>query len=123
MEQLTINEALEKGYTHYIFQKDGFSFIKSISEMDPTDLERDDIVIVDPEPYHSVGMSAGDMKDFIVEQIACQSDDETGDDTDTVFDALVKHLDAKDFELICDKIQSVLNGINYYKPTEIKLIP
>lgn len=97
MEQLTVKEALDQGYQHYCFNKDGYQSLRDISDVDEDDLKRDDICIVNKEPENIGGISCDELKDLIGEHLQCQFDDLTGDDTNSVYEA-IKEVDFTDTE-------------------------
>lgn len=119
MQQLTVKEALKQGYTKYCFNSDGFQGLKDIDgEIDPSDFEREDIRIVNKEPYSPHGMSSKDIAELIAEHIECNHVDDSGDDTEQVYDA-IKEIDFTDAE---NKISEALSKLHYYRATDIKLV-
>jgi len=123
MNQLTVKQALEEGYTHFVYASDGYQAIKGIEDVlkdeKAIDFSRDDIYIVSKEPFHPSAPDNEELKDLIAEHVWVNHHDNTGDDTDAVFDAVK----AIDFNDISERIQSALNGLNYYHQTNIKLVP
>ena len=119
MQQLSVKEALEQGYTKYCFNSDGFQGLKDIDgEIDPSHFERDDIRIVNKEPYSPPGMCSKDIAELIAEHIECNHADDSGDDTEQVYDA-IKELDFTDAE---NKIAEALSKLHYYRATDIRLV-
>lgn len=122
MEILTIEQALQQGYTHFVYASDGYQAIKSIEEYSRSgdiDFTREDIRLVDKTPFHPTGLSNEVIQDLLADTVAVNHHDDTGDDTDAVFDA-IKEIDFSDVE---ERIQVALNGLNYYKQVDIKLVP
>lgn len=122
MNQLTVKQALEEGYTHFVYANDGYQAIKSIEEYSKSgdiDFTREDIRLVDKTPFHPTGLSNDAIQDLLADTVAVNHHDYTGDDTDAVFDA-IKEIDFSDVE---ERIQVALNGLNYYHQTNIKLVP
>ena len=119
MKELSIKDALEQGYTKYCFNSDGFQGLLDISgNIDPSDLAREDIRIVEKEPYSPAGISSKDIAELLAEHIESNHMDDSGDDTEQVFDA-IKELDFTDAE---HKIGEALSKLKYYRATDIKLI-
>lgn len=118
-KQMTISEALAAGYTQYLFCKDGYQSLRDIEHVTDKDLAKEDIRLVSKQSYNPAGMDAKDIAETLAENIACQHSDESGDDTDTVYDA-IKSLD---FSAASDMINEALSKLPYYKGTDIKLIP
>jgi hypothetical protein len=54
---LTVKQALEQGYTHYVFNSDGFQSLKDIIHISDEYFNRDDIRVVEKEFYHPSGIS------------------------------------------------------------------
>jgi hypothetical protein len=119
MQTLSVTEALKQGYTKYCFNSDGFQGLKDIDgEIDPSHFERDDIRIVNKEPYTLRGMCSKDIAELIAEHIECNHVDDSGDDTEQVYDA-IKELDFTDAE---NKITEALSKLHYYRATDIRLV-
>jgi hypothetical protein len=123
-KQLTVKEALEQGYQHYFYNSDGWQAMKHISDIEKEpesiDWSREDIYIVEKEPSQAVSLSEGELKELIIDHFDGQYYDITGsDDSNTVSDAF-SDVDFSPFEKV---IESVLEGLTTYRPTEIKLVP
>ena len=120
MEQLSVKEALEQGYTKYCFNSDGFQGLKDIAgEIDPAHFERDDIRIVEIKSYNPCGISSKDIAELLAEHLECNHADDSGDDTEQVYDA-IKELDFTEAE---NKITEALSNLHYYRATKIRLNP
>lgn len=118
MTELTVKQALEKGYEYYVYDSDGWQSLKDISDME-MDFDRDDLVLVEKEARHPFGLDAKYIAETLAEIISVNYSDETGCDTDDVYDA-VKDLDLSGTEEI---INEALSKINHYRSSGIKLIP
>jgi hypothetical protein len=116
--ELTVKEALEQGYEYYVYDSDGWQSLKDISDMD-MNWDRDDIKLVNKEPNHPFGLDAKYIGETLAEIISVNYSDETGCDTDDVYDA-VKDLD---FSAVEKMINEALSKINHYRSSGIKLIP
>jgi len=116
-KQLTVKEALEQGYEKFCYANEGFQALHDIKEANEQDFARG-VEIISKEPFYA-GIDADSLKELIAEDIECNWVDQTGDDTEQVFNA-VKELDFTDMaKMINDK----LNAIPYYRSTGIKLVP
>lgn len=118
---LTLQEAIQEGYSAFIYANDGWQAIKMLNEYqldDDIDWTRDDIYLVQKEGQNPAGLSAEEIAEMLAENIQCSHSDETGDDTDDVYDA-IKRLDFSD---VSEKINEALAGIFYYRQTNIHLI-
>src|SRR4051812_9253440 len=91
-QELTIKEALEQGYTCYLFTDSGFQSLQDISEVDDEDLARPDIRLVDKEPYSPDGMSSKDIAELLADRLEDNHSSESGDDTLEVYNT-IKELD------------------------------
>lgn len=120
MEQLTVKEALESGYTSFVYDDDGY---QSIKEIDPADIDwsRNDISLVAKESFSPMGLDEDILKEMIIESIWSSHYDDTGDDTDAVFDAL-NPLEL-DLSKVKSQIDEALSKLKYYKSSGIKLTP
>lgn len=115
---LTVAQAIEQGYTHWIYSSDGFQGLMTVA-----DIERDhfhkEIELIEKEPYHPAGLSEDDIIEHIADMIEEKHQEESGDDTLSVYNA-IKELKCPELvELINRKLQ----GLNYYKSSGIILIP
>ena len=119
VEQLTVKEALEQGYVHYVYNTDGYQSLKFISDVDDINFDRDDVFVVGKEPQTPAGINSKDLAEMIAEHLQEQFESETSDDTNSVYDA-IKELDFTDME---NKIAEALSGVYYYSATKIKLVP
>jgi hypothetical protein len=118
MQKLSIKESLEQGYTKYCFTNDGFQGLRDITDVDESDLARDDIRLIKKESYSPSGLSSKDIAELLAEHIECNHADDSGDDTEQVYDA-IKELDFSEAE---NKITEALSKLRYYRATDIKLI-
>ncbi len=117
--ELTVKEALEQGYTKYCFGSDGFQSLKDIIHVEKEHLEREDIRLINKESYHPLGISSKDIAELLAENLECNHSDDSGDDTNQVYDAIIE----LDFTEAENKITEALSKLNYYRATKIKLIP
>lgn len=116
--QLTVQEALEQGFTHFVYDEDGFQRIQDII-IDEIDFSRDNISLVQKESYHPSGLDSEQIAEMLGEAILLNHQDDTGDDTEDVYDAIMEI----DFSDVSKKIDEALSHLNYYRSAGIKLIP
>ena len=119
VKELTVKEALEQGYTHYVYNDDGYQSLKDIADTELINFNKEDIRIVCKEPQHPAGIDSKEIAELLADHLQCQYEDLVNDDTNSVFDAIME-LDFSDME---NKIAEALEKINYYSATDIKLIP
>lgn len=120
-QTLTLKEALEQGYTHFAYghPSNGFQSIDKLSEIKQKDIEEGSLYLAGKHTFSPNGISNGELKELIAEHISVDHEDNTGDDTDTIYEA-VKEIDFQD---VSDRIEEVLSKYNYYRyVTEIRLV-
>lgn len=121
MEQkLTVQQALEQGYKYYVYG--------DVNEWSPAlRIEGEGFIqwergpmLTGKEPSMHPGIDKDSIAELIAENIACNWSDESGDDTDEVYD-IVKALD---YTAVADMINAALSEkkIRAYEVTDIKLI-
>jgi superfamily I DNA and RNA helicase len=118
MRQLTVKEALEQGYTKYIYADGGFQIVSDIEHIDNEDFDRGDILIIEKDPYHPEGISSKDIAEMFADHLEQQHSFESGDDTAQVYEA-IKELDFTEAE---NKITEALSKLDYYRATDIRLV-
>ncbi|WDO13080.1 hypothetical protein MH928_17375 [Flavobacterium sp. WW92] len=116
--ELTVKEALEQGYTKYVYDSDGFQRLSDILD-DEIDFSRNDISLVEKVGYNPAGMDSKEIAELLADHIESNHVSESGDDTNTVYDA-IKELDFSEAEM---KITETLSSLFYYRSSGIKLIP
>jgi hypothetical protein len=118
MEQLTVAQAIEQGYTHFGFEGREYQHLNPIEDFHHS-VSEENVVLFDKEAGYVPSVSAEEIADLIAEQIQCEVNDNTADDTDDAYD-IVKGLD---FEPIAKMINDALDHKRYYFLTKIKLVP
>lgn len=116
--EMTVKQALEEGYEYYVYDSDGWQALNYISDNE-MDFERSDIVLVKKETVSPAGIDSKAIAELIAEHLEVNHSDDTGDDTEQVYD-IIKKLDFSDVE---KQIDEALNAIKYYTSSGIKLIP
>lgn len=120
--QMTVKEALEKGYVYYGYKGREYQHLSRIDQMTPEDWEGQEIIgtiiLADIEPrYHTI--DAESLMDFVADDY--HDNEEIMDDTQDM-DIIIKN-EKKLFEEITAKINEVLQKKDYYLMTDIELIP
>lgn len=122
MEQLTVKEALEQGYTKCGEEMQEWQSLYEVADFtNPLEFEEHynrKMVLFSKDSYHP-SIDGDTIKDLLAEHIACNHADESGDDTDNVEDS-VRELD---FEPVAKMINDRLSSVDYWKATNIQLIP
>lgn len=119
-ETLTLKEAIEQGYKYCLFDKEGWQSLIDISDVGEKELERG-IVLCEKEPYQPAGMDAKSILEQIAEQIYCQHCDDTGDDTNDVYDRIMD-IDLSALEPLVKVIDEKLSTMKtFYRTSGIRL--
>lgn len=120
-EQLTIEQAINQGYTHYFHEGDGFQATKILSRgIDDNEWSRG-LELVSQESYNPSGIDAESLIELIADHIEDRHADDTGDDTTQVYEALMT-IDPIACQSLIDVIEQKLSGLHYYRSSGIKLV-
>ncbi len=119
---LTKQQALDQGYTKWGYENEGYQCVKELAELESSDFRQHQNIFLFEKETWSPSTSAKSIKDLIVEEVSCQNDDESNDDTDEVHETL-KKIPESEFDSIAAKINAELSGIHYYKLSNIGVIP
>lgn len=120
-QTLTLQEAISQGYTHFCFghPSDGYQTIDRLSEITQLDIDQGVLYLADKNTFAPSGISHVELKEMIAEHIWINHQDNTGDDTDTIYDA-IKEIDFSD---VVERIDKKLNEHNTFRwITNIRLI-
>lgn len=119
MEQLTVKEALEQGYTHFGRSGEDFQHLMQLESVDVNGIDDDgyNYVLANPKAHH-LSIDADSIWDMVQDSIMGSS--EFSDDTDSIPDALKTEVPWEEY---AKKINSVLQGHPYWYLTDIKLVP
>lgn len=122
MEKLTLKEAIEQGYESWLYADEQFQSLNDLAFIEDSHFNGRKIELVSKEPYSpSSGIDADSILDLLAEQIWENHHGETGDDTDTVSDA-IRELPKEMFAPILKAIDDKLNTLSYYKSSGIELV-
>ena len=121
MEKLTLQQAIEQGYTKFLYKGEKFQSLRDLASIEDADYEKG-IELVNKEP-ETIGsyIDAEQMREWVAEQSECQHSDETGDDTNQVYDTLME-LPLDLFAPIIKAVNEKMKGIGYYKSSGIDLV-
>lgn len=117
--KITVAEAIEQGYVYFATDKGEFQHLNSIEGITDADFEYGPQLVADKEPYHVPCISPEEIAETLADIVSQQNADETGDDTDDVYD-IVKALD---YSAMAATINEAIKHKKYYKLTNIELIP
>lgn len=121
-QKLTVEEALSQGYTRWLVAKGGFQSLCDLTHITDGDFDRYEIELVNKEPYSPpCYIDTETIRENLAEHCELQHRDETGDDTNQVYDAILE-LPTELFQPIIDAISSKMHGLNYYRGSGITLI-
>lgn len=117
--KLTKSEALAEGYVYYGKESDSFQFVTRLEHLNDVDFEEDGpFLLVEKEPYYTPSINAEDIADLLADNMNSWSGDNTGDDTDDVYDTVK----ALDFTQTAALINEALKDKRYYKLTKIEVV-
>lgn len=119
MEQLTVKEAIEQGYTHFGREGEDFQHLYQLDSVDARYIGGDDYkYVVADKKAHYLSIDADSIWDMVQDSIMGSS--EFSDDTDSIPDSLKAEVPWEEY---ATKINSVLQGHPYWYLTDIKLVP
>ena len=115
-ETLTMEQAIENGYTHFI-EEEGESIVKfsSIKEEDRQYFREKKYFIVDMKTPLNYTISADTIKELISEYVGKQ--DEMADEDEKLF-AIA---DEQDYSKLAEELNAKFSAVKYYKPSEIEV--
>lgn len=116
MRTMTVKEAIEQGYEHYLVDGQEYGYLRDIGDFEDED-EDDVFVLADKEYSHPKGLSNDEIQEMFAEHIWNNYCSETGCDTDEVYD-LIKAIDFKD---VTERIEKALKAVRYKMATNIQL--
>jgi len=115
-ETLTMEQAIENGYTHFI-EEEGESIVKfsSIKEEDRQYFREKKYFIVDMKTPLNYTISADTIKELISEYVGKL--DEMADEDEKLF-AIA---DEQDYSKLAEELNAKFSAVKYYKPSEIEV--
>lgn len=116
---ITVKEAIEQGYIYFAQGKGEFQHLHSIEDINKCDFEYGPLFVAEKDSYYTPNISPEEIAETLADIVSAQNGDETGDDTDDVYD-IVKRLD---FTAAANLVNEALKNKKYYKLTDIQLIP
>ena len=118
MKQLTLAQAIERGYTYYGFKDSGYQTLLPIDDISPDDFP-EDALLFGVNPSYTPKITPEEVSDLVADFVAERTAEATGDDTMIVHDTVKK----LDFSAFADVVNLSLADRKYYTLTEIKLVP
>lgn len=96
-QTLTLQEAISQGYTHYCLghPQEGYQTTHTLSGITQADVDENTLYLAGKNTFAPSGISHDELKEMIAEHIWVNHQDDTGDDTDTIYDA-IKEIDFSD---------------------------
>lgn len=117
---LTLQEAKEQGYEFCLLPNEGFQALTALGDVEPEDLINGTYLLVDPKAYHPGVPDEETLLNLIADDISCNWDSETGDDTGEVYE-FIKGMDKSVLTPVVKALQDTLSQKHYYKGTNIVL--
>lgn len=116
IKTLTMEEAIAKGYTHFV-EKEGERVIKfsSIKEDDRQYYKEGKYFIVDMETPLHYTIDAGTIKDLISDYVSGQ--EEMADENDVLGEIASSH----DYSKLAEELNAKFEKHKYYEPLEIEV--
>lgn len=115
---LTVKEAIEQGYEHYLVDKGEYGHLRDISDFED-ETEDEVFLLADKEYSHPKGLPNGELQEMLADNIWDNYCSDTGCDTNEVYD-LIKAIDFSD---VSERIDKALESVKYKRATKIRLIP
>lgn len=115
MESLTIKEALKQGYTHCGSSSKEFQMLDTLESITDEDI-REDTVLADKKSTSPL-IDADQIKEMIAEQMEESHSQDTGDDTNQVYDTVMK----LDFSKTAEFVNKELEVVRHWFLTDVKL--
>lgn len=114
---LTLQEAIDQGYEHFFYKGEGYQRLNILSEIEDSDFDKG-VELANKEPHYPTSLDSHEIADWIADTMQDRFTEETGDDTNSVYD-LLKDLDCTP---IVESIEAKLKSMQFYKSSGIKLI-
>lgn len=117
MEKITMQQAIEKGYTHFI--EDGGERLIKFESIKPEDIEHfkeSKFYIVDMQNPYYFTIHEDTIRDLISDYITGQ--DEVADNNDNLFNIVNDY----DYSKLAHELNLKFSNHKYYKPLDIEII-
>ena len=120
--ELTQQQAIEQGYTHFGLYDEGYQHMRDIKYFNTDSYPLTGNECLFEKESISPVVGAENIRELIAEDTECNWDSETSDDTNEVMNTIMDMpLDL--FETLAAEINNQLQKKSYYRLSEIKLIP
>lgn len=120
MEQLTLNQALEQGYTHFGYSDDGYQPMNDLTDFDAEQATGKECLF--SKEFRSPSVDAESLRELIADDTENNWDADIDDDTSDVLH-IINSMPIHHFEALAKEINDELSRKHYYSLTDIKLIP
>jgi hypothetical protein len=117
--QMTVSQAIAAGYEYYGFDGRDFQHLHNVADVSEEDFNNDEIILLAEKEASYTTIDPKYLAEIIADHMASAHSDETGDDTDDVYE-IVKALD---FTEAANKVNQALESKWHRKLTDIQLIP
>lgn len=114
--QLTKQQAIEAGYTHFGYAEREWQCMRDLCDLDDDDYT-DDLRLFEKSGI-TPSIKSESIKEMIADQMESDWGNDTGDDTEEVF----KAVNSVDFSQLAKDINDAVARIKCYRLTNIKLI-
>lgn len=120
MEELTVKQALEQGYTHYGFKDREWQSVSKLhdnvfEELDEHEYEE---VVLFEKSFNVLHTSEQDVSEIIAESVSYNYSQECASDEDNVYSDIID----LDFSGIVKQINDKMKDHKYWMITDIKLV-
>lgn len=111
VEKITIAEALKRGYVHYGYDNgEKFQLLHNINLLHADDFERGKICPAENEG-ECAKIDNEEIKELIANHVHDRWVDDTGDDTESIYDLLME----LDFEDVANRVNEKIESVRNYK--------
>jgi hypothetical protein len=114
MEKLTMEQAIEKGYKHFV-EEEGENVIafKKINEHNREYYKEGNYYLVDMNAPIHYSLTEDEIRDLLIDHVAAQ--DTMADEDDKLATIVAGH----DFKQLTDDLNEKFKTCNFYEPTDI----
>jgi hypothetical protein len=118
-QQLTVKEALERGYIHY--GDDDASFMSEIFDIDEDDDFPHGVLLYNPTPEVMLNITKGVVAELLADWCATQVSETVSNEQTP--DKVHEKIMGQDFSNTAEMINALFEKQTYYRLTDIELIP
>lgn len=115
-ETLTMDEAIAKGYTHFIeFEGESLLKFKNIRPEDRQYFKEGEYYLIEMDKPIHYSIDANTIAEIISEHVSRQ--DEMGDENDKLFTIAEEH----DYSEVAKQLNEKFAKVNFYEPSDIRV--